>query len=264
MFTKVSLLSAYTSVHKFDIICLSETYLNSEIPSDDKNLEIPGYNLVREDQPSNSKRGGVCVYYKSSLPFRVINVKYLQESIPFELRIGGKCCKFSCLYMYPCQTQDEFETFLKNIELTLDKIHENNPFMTLALGDFNVKSNNWCKADITSLEGSKIDTIASSYGLNQLIQEPIHILNSLSSCIDLIFTSQPNLVMEPGIHSLLYSNCHHQIVFAKFNLYIFYPPPCEKTVWYYERANTELIRRAIDQSDWLRALCYFSPRRCST
>ena len=26
MFTKVSLLSAYISVHKFDIICLSETY----------------------------------------------------------------------------------------------------------------------------------------------------------------------------------------------------------------------------------------------
>ena len=49
MFTKVSLLSAYISVHKFAIICVSETYLNSKIPFDDENLEIPGYNLVRED-----------------------------------------------------------------------------------------------------------------------------------------------------------------------------------------------------------------------
>ena len=90
MFTKVSLLSAYVSVHKYDIICLSETYLNSEIPSDDENLEIPGYNLVRKDQPSNRKRGGACVYYESLLPFRVINVKYLQESILFELgKIGN-------------------------------------------------------------------------------------------------------------------------------------------------------------------------------
>ena len=95
MFTKVSLLSAYISAHKCDIICLSETYLNSEISSDDENLEIPGYNLVWEDHPSNSKRGGACVYYKSSLPSKVINVKYLQESISFELRIGGKCCRFS-------------------------------------------------------------------------------------------------------------------------------------------------------------------------
>ena len=117
MFTKVSLLLAYISVHKFDIICLSETYLNSQIPSVDKNLEIPGYNLVTEDHPSNSKRGGICVYYKSSLQFRVINVKYLQESISFELRIGGKCCRFSCLYRSPSQTQDELKTFLKNYEL---------------------------------------------------------------------------------------------------------------------------------------------------
>ena len=72
MFTKLSLLSAYISVHKFDIICLYETSLNSQIPSDDENLEIPGYNLVREDHPSNNKREGVCVYYKSSLPFRVL------------------------------------------------------------------------------------------------------------------------------------------------------------------------------------------------
>ena len=77
MFTKVSFISAYSTVHKFDVICLSETYLNPETPSDDENLEIAGYNLVREDNSTNSKRGGVCVYYKSSLPFRVINVKYL-------------------------------------------------------------------------------------------------------------------------------------------------------------------------------------------
>ena len=108
MFTKVSLLSAYISVHRIDIICFSETYLNYEIPSDYKNLEIVGCNLVREDHPSNSKRGGICVYYKSSLRFRVINVKYLQESVSFELRIGGKCSKFPCLYRSPSQTQDEF------------------------------------------------------------------------------------------------------------------------------------------------------------
>ena len=135
-------------------------YLNPEIPSDDKVLQIPGYNLVKEDHPSNSKRGGVCVYYKSSLPFRVINVKYLQESILFELRIGCKCCKVSYLHRTRSQAQDEFETFLKNFELNLDKIHENNPLMNVVLCDFNAKSNNWCKASITSLKGSKIDTIA--------------------------------------------------------------------------------------------------------
>ena len=72
------------TVHKFDVIYLSETYLDSSIPVDDNNLEnsgsIPvddnnlensGYNLIRSNHSSNSKRGGVCIYYKNLLPLRV-------------------------------------------------------------------------------------------------------------------------------------------------------------------------------------------------
>ena len=47
-----------------DIICSSETYLDSSIQSDTDNLEIPGYNLLRSDYPSNNNRGGVCIYCK--------------------------------------------------------------------------------------------------------------------------------------------------------------------------------------------------------
>ena len=46
------------------------------------------------------------------------------------------------LYRSPSQTNDEFKSFLKNIELTLDKIRVGNRFMVSVLGDFNAKSNN--------------------------------------------------------------------------------------------------------------------------
>ena len=105
-----------------------------------------------------------------------------------------------------------------------------------ALGDFNAKSTNRCKNDITSHKGSMIDALKSNYGLQQLIQEPTHIFNTSSSCIDLIFTSQPILVMESGVHSSLYPNCHHQVVFVKFNFSILYQPHFERTVWFYEKA----------------------------
>ena len=58
-FTKIALLKAYLSVHKMDIVCLSETFLDSSIPIDDDNLQIPGCSSVRADHPSNTKRGGV-------------------------------------------------------------------------------------------------------------------------------------------------------------------------------------------------------------
>ena len=134
--------------------------------------------------------------------------------------------------------------------MTLDKIHEENPFIISVLGHFNAKSNNSCKNDTTSHEGSMIDALTSNYGLHQLIQEP----NSSSSCIGLIFTSQPNLVMESGVHSSLHPSYHHQLVFAKFNLSILYPPPYERTVWFYEKADPELIQRPINEFDWIRAL----------
>ena len=77
-FIKVSLLIAYNSIHKYDIICLSETYLDSSTVLGDDCLEIPGYNLVRCDYSTNTKRGGFCVYYKSYLPLKVLNMKHLQ------------------------------------------------------------------------------------------------------------------------------------------------------------------------------------------
>ena len=54
-YAKVFLLKAYTAIHKFDIICISEIYLDSSTSSDDNNLEISEYTLVRSDHPS--KRG---------------------------------------------------------------------------------------------------------------------------------------------------------------------------------------------------------------
>ena len=48
-FAKLSLLTAYNLVHSFVIICLSETYLNSETPPNYTRLELPGYNLLQID-----------------------------------------------------------------------------------------------------------------------------------------------------------------------------------------------------------------------
>ena len=177
-------------------------------------MEVPGYNLFRADHPSNTKRAGVCIYYRNSLPLKILGIHYLHECINFEIMIGRKLCRFVSLYRFE----------LNNFELNIDAVTANNPFLTVVLGDFKIKSNLWFKGDKTSYEGSKIDATTSQFGLQQLINEPTHFIADSSSCIDLIFTSQPNLVMESGVHSSLHPNCHHQITYAKFNLKIYYPP----------------------------------------
>ena len=70
-YSKLFLLKAYISVHKSDITCSSEIYLDSTVPLDDDNLVISWYNLIRSDHPSNTKHRGACLYYKNYLPLRV-------------------------------------------------------------------------------------------------------------------------------------------------------------------------------------------------
>ena len=55
-FQKLELLG-YISSNKVAILCLSETFLNLDISCDDNNLQLPGFDLIRADQPSNTKRG---------------------------------------------------------------------------------------------------------------------------------------------------------------------------------------------------------------
>ena len=51
-YSKISLLTAYISIHDFDVICLSETYLTSTTDINDGNLKITGYIMYRVDHPS--------------------------------------------------------------------------------------------------------------------------------------------------------------------------------------------------------------------
>ena len=45
--------------YNFDIICISETFLDSDNSADDQKPNLEGYVMVRSDHPSNTKRGGV-------------------------------------------------------------------------------------------------------------------------------------------------------------------------------------------------------------
>ena len=125
--------------------------LPSRFPFDDVNLDIPGYIMVKADHPAISKRGDLCGYYKNCLPLKVLDIRYLHENIAYDLGIGHELCSFISLYRSPNQSYDDFLSFLDNFELTLDTPAQKNPFLMVALGDFNAKSSNSYNKDITSM-----------------------------------------------------------------------------------------------------------------
>ena len=127
--------------------------------------------------------------------------------------------------------------FKSNLKLNLDVLLRGNPFLTVIIDDFNAKSKDWCSIDITNFEDSELDFLTTRFGHSQIIKEPTHILDNSSSCIDLIFTFQPNMLIDFDVHACLHLNCRHQIIYTKFNFNIFYPPPYERTVCHFKHAN---------------------------
>ena len=107
------------------------------------------------------------------------------------------------------------------------------------IGDFNAKSSNWSSNDTITVKGAQLDYITSLHGMKQVINKPTHILENSSSCIDLNFSNQPNLITDSGVHPTLYSKCHHQIIYSKLNLKIEYPPPYTRKIWDYNRSETD-------------------------
>ena len=124
-------------------------------------------------------------------------------------------------------------------------------------------SNNWYTGDKTTFEGSKIELITSQFGLDQIINRPnykwAHIQGKPASCINLIFASQPNLVMGLGINLSLHQNWHHQIVFAKFSPTFYYPAPYEREVWRFKKTNIDQITRVINVFPWKRSFGNLDP-----
>ena len=121
-YAKVPLLQAFNTIHKFGLICLSESYLNSSITMDEKSLIIDGYKLIRADHPSDTKRGGVCIYHKESISVKVLNISQLSECLVCELSIQNKKGYFVTLYRSPSQSHDDFQTFFKEFDKLLTNI----------------------------------------------------------------------------------------------------------------------------------------------
>ena len=67
-FVKMLLIEAFIKTFNFDIICLSETFLDSSTDISGTRINIIGYSLLRADHPSNAKRGGVLCTTKTIYP----------------------------------------------------------------------------------------------------------------------------------------------------------------------------------------------------
>ena len=137
-----------------------------------------------------------------------------------------------------------------NFELMLSKMHAENPYCVIITGDFNCRSTQWWESDIENNEGKLFEPLTADIGLHQLISEPTHLMGSSKSCIDLLFTDQPNLITDSGVHPSLHEQCHHQIVYGKLSVSNITLPPYTRKIWFYDKADFVKIVKSIEMFRW--------------
>ena len=233
---KISKIEAHDAIHTFDVIAISESMLDSTIRNDA--IHIKGFSpeVFRNDHPSNSKTGGVCLYFRDGLPIkRRDDLEVLQEMIVSEATISRKKIFLINLYRSPSQNSEQFEMFLNNLQRVLDSIRNERPHCIIFTGDFNCRSPQWWAEDIENPEGTALDEFMETNGLHQLIDEPTNIRNESMSCIDLLITDQPDMFADFGVHPSLDIYCQHQVIFGNLNISLPSPPPYKRTALHTQR-----------------------------
>ena len=112
--------------------------------------------MIRSDHLNNIRRGGVCLYFKDSLPLKILSVSDLSECLAIEVAYESKKCVFISLYRSPSQDSDDFESFLIKFEHLIDNAISSDPDLVLIFGEFNAKLSSWYGSNKDTLEGIKI------------------------------------------------------------------------------------------------------------
>jgi len=251
---KKSYIECIQSVQNVDIFSCCETYLTDKIS--DEELEIDGFSqspLRADCKQAGRPRGGVCLYYKESLPLkRREDIELTSECIVAEINLKRKKIIYMVSYRSPNQTAMEFEDYMQKLQSMYIKAISENPAIIILTGDFNARSPLlWANETRQSSEGKQFADFCTFNCLQQLIDEPTHIpRDGIETCIDLICTNQPFLFVDKGVIPSPDPLLKHQIVFGKLNFNVPCPPPYKRKVWDFNLAHSQAIKFQLANIPW--------------
>ena len=162
----------------------------------------------------------MCCGFKENLPIRILKTTSMTECLLWEMLCNNKLVIVSVIYRSPNQSSQEFLQveilFSQHLMILLWK----NLSFPMILSNFKASSTCWWSLNKQNRERDSLFSIRSTHGYTQMINFATHFIGNSSSCVDLIFTQQPNQVTSSGVHASLHNSCHHQITLSQTSLFI--------------------------------------------
>jgi hypothetical protein len=234
---------------KLDIICLSETWLDENIPT--TLVDIKDYTFLRKDRSANIA-GGVGLYIMDALPFRRANELEFPESdiLWIEINPGNKKIFVGACYRPPGQSLEEKELFLSNLNDSVELAFQANPESLFIMGDFNDSCTVWESDHPRSQLGLKLYDFINSHDLHQMIKEPTHIVNGTASILDLLITDSPGYIINQHQNTLPPIGSKHQIIYAEIRVQYRRDKPYLREIWNYKRGDYNGLVTDLSNVPW--------------
>ena len=212
----------------FDIFTISETWLDSSVT--DAFVYVPGYSLFRQDRGPQKAGGGLCVYTRDTLKVEYIENLSSVTSDGFQqlwLKIQTRSCKsflLNTVYRPPSAPVKFFDdltrVFIDSLLCGLD---------IFVIGDLN------CNLLSDDYESRACLDFCTTFNLTQLINSPTRITERSQSLIDVIMTTNKEIVTSSGI--LTSSISDHNLIYLLLDLKVPRAKPSYVSIRSYKSYN---------------------------
>ncbi len=172
------------------------------------------------------------------------------EMLWLELNVLNKKIMFGVYYRAPGMSALEVDEFISTgIDQTLDKVLCDNPDIIICIGDFNDKCMSWDGNHSESEMGYKFYNCINDNNLFQMVDELTKVTDSCSSCLDLIINNSPGYFDNVSTLPPL-SDLDRNVINGTINFVDSTATKLYKEVWYYDKADWELIDRVLFNTHW--------------
>ena len=240
-------------LYNFDILCLCETWLTTEVP--DGELYLQSYTLYRSNRSAkegSTSHGGTMIAVKNSISSDELETDFETDGsiAACKVCIGNLSIAIVCVYSPPVEskytfTSDDFErlySFLKKQHTFHDEL--------IIYGDFNLEGINWKTLESkTDIEKRFLDMLDDLH-----LHQKVDFDTCSTGILDLVLTSRnvSDVVLEPLLNyqSICNLSKHKPIIFffTAFEQDLCLRKFPHNQAYSFCRADFESIRNLIEQA----------------
>ena len=126
--------------------------------------------MTRSDHPNDSRKRGVCIYYKDYISFITRHdICILDNCLVTEISLQNEKC-------FSSQRQDKLENFCTSFYIVLNQINDELPICSIVSSNFNARCSSWWRNDTRNSTGQEVDFLTSPSGFTKS-----HLTNPLMS-----------------------------------------------------------------------------------